>query len=636
MYKFLITLFACWVVSTAAALDIDGVMAKLGSADYSERQDARNDLMQTLAEATAPGVDSEELRMLEDGLGPYLDGELPLASRLYLIGMFELFGSARSVDVLYPLLENSDEKVRDSVRRALSTIPGDRAGTYLISGLEKSAPAEKVHYIAALAYRGDPATAPVIANELKSDVAEVVVAVAQALGVLGNKDVVSDLLAAHKAAKADTLLAIEASLLNIGVDVDVAVKLVKKGRFAATRLVAYQQLKELDAKRADRVLRGVLSNPAYSGRALFLREVMVNGSEADRLSLVEGLEDASDVDRLVIVTAIGDLGLSEFEPQTLALLADTEGVVQARVIETLGVVGGEASFGPLNRIYRLNPKTDGIVSAMARLRTESADKRFLDVAQSGPDTATQVEAIRILALRNSDGGTALLNAIARDSVDGTLRKAAFTALETIGDVESLKVLSSVVLSKGELTRPAQRSLKRLSTNFGAADYLWTEVYKPALDGAVDSDARAGLVLILDGIAGEESLAYLKEVVMDPSSGLESSAQSTLMRWPYIESADVWVEIVSAEGASAKEISMGERAIKRALTNKDIDGKAVVKLNLALRAVQNAPSVDFKLAILSCYEGTLLRWEKESIKSVFKPLLDDPDVSEVVKAILDFS
>ncbi|MGJ8652256.1 MAG: HEAT repeat domain-containing protein [Opitutaceae bacterium] len=629
MYKKTITLLACLLASSAFAIDMDAIVGKLGSDDFSSRQSARLELKQSLAEATAPGMTADELRAIEAGVIAQLDGKLPLSERLYLIRMLEVFGTADSAQSLYPLLGDAEPEVRDSARRALAVIPGEAATGYLIAGLSRGAVEQRASYIDALVYRGTTSAAPEISKLLQSRDEVLVRAAALALGQLGDKAVVADLLAARDAVSSDQKLFIEAALLDLGVDSDTAYMLAGQGSNVAIRAGAFEQLCAQDVTRATAVLTAILSKPEIEGADRFLAEAMRH--EDTQAFLANALPTSIQDDQLVVVVAIGEMGLSQYESQLIALAEGQSGDFHIALIDALSRIGSDASFKLVYDAFQANPRDSMLAAAVARLPAPKADQQSLETVKNGSDMNERVTAMKILELRNVEGATGCLNGIASQPGDVKVREAAIKSLEVIGDLETIRIFVELIVSQDEQARAAQRSLKRLAQNLDAADTIWKQVFVPALESASSDDAREGLMLIMDAVACEAALAYLRGFAIDPNATLHTSALRTLERWPNATSGEVWLDVASTSGMPEKTISTAEKTLKKWLSKNDrgMEGQLV---DLAVLVLKECPSPEFKLAILEVYEQPPSR-QKRRIKSAFKQFANDPDIGATVQQIL---
>lgn len=633
MYHKTISLLACLAVTCAQAAGLGGLVDQLRTPADPARHEVRQEILLLLADATRPGADRNAYLRLEAELIAQLKTPLPRTERLYLIRMLELFGEEASVTALRPLLGDEDKEVRTSAQRALAGISGKAGTGELETGLSQGKAEDRAAYIDQLAYVGDAAAVEKIEKLRQSNDPKIAAAATLALGKLKNKKALPALLKAHQTAAAHDKIFIEAALLNIGVDADTANLLAKTGASDSIRGNAFQQLTALDSKRADTMLSAVITQPDFNARGLFVAHAINHGSAAAKTQLIQHLATAPLDDQLIIVTAIGTNGWSQYEPQVLALAPTAQGELLDAVVDTLGKTGSDASFDPIYQALVANPKNKTFPIALARLRAPSADKNLLaTVANSNGDINDRVAAIKVLELRNTPGAAQQLNGIAQTaSAPKELRLASFRALENIGDLKSAHVLAGLIRANDPLLNPVQLSLKRFALNFGAPEVIWTEIYEPALRPTVDRQVQENFLLILDAVACQPSLDALAKVIATPTSELHAAAISTLKRWPDYTACSIWIDIAAAPNASADDIANAQAALVR--TFKANDAKTEnQRIKLAVQAIQQGPNAAFKQAILSCYENANAKL-RQKLKPMFKPLANDPDVGALVKTYL---
>ena len=187
---FLRSLFFALVLVTGGCVStprLSKPFEALGSDDNALRERARTELKASLAEATAPGALGDAAQALEAKVIAQIDSALPLSERLYLIRLLELFGGEASLEVLSGYLHSDEPEVRDSARRALSSIPAPQAADRLLEALREGTPADRRALIDMLVYRDDSRAVALITKSLQSDDAGLVEASAIALGKLGRK-----------------------------------------------------------------------------------------------------------------------------------------------------------------------------------------------------------------------------------------------------------------------------------------------------------------------------------------------------------------------------------------------------------------------------------------------------------------
>ena len=350
--------------------------------------------------------------------------------------------------------------------------------------------------------------------------------------------------------------------------------------------------------------------------------------------VVAHLPGASVSDQLVIITEIGEQGFVAYEEQLLALLPQSEGIFRASLIHALGNVGGDASFEPLYQAFSANTKDDNAANALARVKAPSADQKALATVESGADLDARIASIKVLELRNTSGATTLLNGIISGTADATLKEAAFKSLESIGDDGSIQSLLKLIIGGDAQSKPAQRSLKRLSLNFGAAEYQWNELYLPALNVAANDSARQALIQILDGVACEPVVIYLREILLDRDSTLRPAAMTVLQRWPLREglyAGDLWLAIGSDESATEQEINNSVRALKKMLKHREYAFQ-FAQIDLLVAIAQSNFPLEYKLELLRLYDDPKVHFNPGlygHVKQGLNKVKDDPLLSAQV-------
>ncbi len=631
MKKILFPLILCCSLTSVFAVDLNSSLQALRSEDAVARDAGQSALQAALNAATAPTA-AADLEMLEAAVIQQLSDSHDRMERLYLMRLLGLYGREASVAPLYPLLGDADARVRDGARRALASIGTAQAQEHLIVGFLRGPAEDRIGYIDTLVYLGDGSVAPVIAEALSDSDEQVVQSAAMALGKLGNRAVIPALESARRGAVGDVKLALELGLLDLGVDADLAYQLVGHGSHETVRVAAFEQLLLQDPVRANQVLHGVFAKSDVVGRSLFLTKALALGSAATRSAIIEHMKTASDVDRLLIVAAIGNHQIEGYESEMLALMPEAEGLLRDNLISTLGTVGGDESFEVLYEVFKANARDANAANALARLKAPSADAKALKTVEEGADLDSRIAALKVLELRNASGATAAVNRLISQPGDPKIRGAAMKAGESIGDLETVKLLTEMILNSGELTRPAQLSLKRLSIHLNAGDFLWDRIYLPALTAAQNDAGRENLIMVLDGSDSPKALQYLKQQVLGHGA-LSQAALKTLARWPSFQVGELWIEIAEDAAASASDLKAAEKGIVRVITSNQIEAKPKQKVQFAVKAVERGQTVDFKLGILSGAFDQPQGNQKGAMKQVLKSLLDDPDVGEKVKALL---
>ncbi len=584
---------------------------------------AVNDL---IVKATA-----EELEPIEDKLiAIVVSTNATPEAKWFSCRMLQRVGTEKCVGVLGGLL--CDETMSHYARLTLERlVESDDAGKVLIKALDKAPDDVKIGIMGSLAARADEKAVKAIARQTRSENAAVSQAAMAALGSIGGKQ-------AKKAiakAKIDTVgvLAKDAGLLErvAPVDADVAADLAINGINPGIRAGAFVKLTELDGAHAKRVFADVLAQPDDPIRASVLRTAMESDFDGIRNEVVASLPQIGLKDQKVVLGAISDLHLTQYEKSVLDLLADVSDQLRDSVIRTLASIGGEACFEGLYQEYQRSPGKV-VTDAIIQLPIPAVDARLMAAVAENGDVDRRLAALAPLVLRNPEGCVDLLNTLVLPGQPEALRKASIKALQSVGNVASCKVLVDIIVQRDELMKDAQSSLKRLSLSMNQSDAIWRVAFKPVLEGG-DLIASEALLDIMDGVATGDSLTYLKTQLTSRDNPLHGAAFDALKRWPRFEAGDVWVNMVADTNAVPEEIAAAERGLKRILTRNEIKADKDRKLALAVMAIQQAPSTEFKQSILMCYAKPDADTKKRMKKS-FAVLLDDEEIASQVQALLE--
>ncbi|MDP4878362.1 MAG: HEAT repeat domain-containing protein, partial [Opitutales bacterium] len=492
--------------SLASATEITSSLQNLSSDNHKVQTEARNALKLEFADAEG----SDYLAMEAEIIGQ-IDGGLPLENRLYLIRLLEWFGSSASVPTLAALLDDSDPKVQGSARRALASISGDEARIALEQALREASDSQAPALLDALAYRKESRSFGLIEESLESSNAHVVQAAAIALTKFGSADAIPALKKALQGAGV-AKLEIARALLSIGADVETAKQIFVDSDNPAVRVLAFEDLMRQDSSAAKVALQSLLATDASVGRSQIIHSAIMRGDDSLRSLCLERLPSASLADKILIVTAIGEADLEQYEADILLELSQAgDAQLRERCIDALGNIGTDRSFDALFDAILAQPKSDVVLNALARLNAPSADIKAVESLRNARlPVADRIASMRVMELRNSPGALEQLNAIAADSsADSKLRESVFKTLESLGNFETIGIFFGVIQDGGALMRPAQRSLKRLSLNLRSPDALWAEFFKPAISEAASDDDRERYIEVLDGVNSRHALNYLK-------------------------------------------------------------------------------------------------------------------------------
>ena len=620
-------LISLWVATSITwASDVSSLVANLDSTDFEARQSARLELRQTLVDAgfwQRRGMEKELLKVV----GPAQS----FATRDWAIRMLELVGNSGSVKTLTSLLHDENPHIRDDARRALMAIPSSSATKALERALSAAKPEEEAGFIDALAYRGEARSVRVLTAVLLNGPPKSASRAALALGKIRGSSAVSALIKKYPSATGVLKRDIELALIDAGLqDKDLAQTLAMSGQTGSIRVAAFERLTALDPPAAQVVLDEVLAKSDFPKRKVMIRKAVSSKIQGD---LMARLSSLAEEEQAIVLGAMADQRLSQYESIVLALLPNASVANQPLVVQTLGQIGSDASYQPLFELFLAGGRDREVAAALARLNAPSADAKLLSVAQGPQSIADRISALRLLVLRNTEGVTTLLNGFSELGNEPELRKAAFKGLEVVGNTESLNKLLGYVVEGDPLTFQAQGSLKKLSVSIGVPDYLWTESYEPVLRRAANDEVRGKVIEILDGISGERAAAYLQDLVMTQSP-LRTDALKVLSRWTDLSAGEVWLAIEAAPTASDADRAMALSALKRLFSSDRITGDDRARVDLGVKAIQQISTVDFKRAILSSFKGKNPWTTSQQIGMSFPVLLSDPDIAVQVQALIE--
>ena len=347
--------------------------------------------------------------------------------------------------------------------------------------------------------------------------------------------------------------------------------------------------------------------------------------------LLKNLDSRAPEDQLIILSGILEQKITSAEASVIALLSSEDQAVRKRAIFTLGVIGGSASFSTLYALF-LNEFEKDVSNALAMLDIATIDNELFKIVEKSPDHKQLSAATQLLAMRNAEGATELLNRMIAPDNSDDLRVECMKALEVLGTLESCQAMARFIVSGDSVKRPAQKSLKRLCLNYGDPDLLWNSVFVPALNTAANDAIRADLLVIADAVAGDDLLAYIQKKIFDTGSPLRSTALKTLQRWPNMEASEVWLELISMPNVSASDINAAQSGLGRMVKSKEVEGWEKLKLDQIVVAVEKAPTPEFKKAMVNLYlkpNGYIQHY----LHDAFEQFANDLDISSEVSAVL---
>jgi HEAT repeat protein len=621
-----------------------GLIAPLAGADVWDdlaqyKMDGEPDAPPVKVEALLRSTPSEEMGAVEGKLIAIVASTNSTdAAKWFSCRMLQRVGTEDCVPVLATLL--GDDTLSHYARLTLEHLTESQAAEKaLLEALQSAADPLKIGIIGSLAARGDEQAVSAIATFTQSTNAALSKAAIAALGRIGGKTAAAAIAKAlpgktPENVEREVRVAQQDSLLLTAdhMRVEDVQQLMSDGTHPGVRTGAFKILAKKDAGRALQALMAALPERAGLERASLIRAAMDTGDAAVLDRLVADLKGATLDDQRVLLAAIDELDLKHCETDVIDLLSGSDEKLREAAIYVLANIGGDASFEPLYKEYQRSA-APAVTFAISRLPVPAIDAKLLrTLSDSDAGMDKRLATLPPLVLRTPAGAVELMNRLAAPGQPDELRRALYKALESMGDYETCKMFAAAVMTDDTWRKPAQQSLKRLCLQMDKGDEIWRAAFKPALDTAPDDASREALLAIADGAAGREALRYLETVLKDPEHSLHDAARRSLVRWPHFDAGDAWLRILAAGAADTEDVAAAQRGIVRALSRGEIQARDDAKLQLAVKAIQQAPNTAFKQAIIDCYSKPSDRLRKQ-MRERFKPIQDDPDIGEQVQTLI---
>jgi len=612
------------------AQNIEEQINDLSSIDNNKQTAARNKIrnMLNVASIEAKEKDApEKLKAYEATLLSSLKSSKNDEQMIFIIRMLGLYGSEKAVATLATFLHKDNVRIHDEARRSLATIKGDEALKVLQTAFKKANDDNKAQYLDALLSFEDFKTVKLISSYLESSNENLQRATILAFSKRKEKAVVTDLWSLYTSTSDKVLKAyLENAFLAIGIESKLLAELISKSDNLSIKVGAFKQLL---ASSQGVSLGGIMSRASGKIKHQYIATVMYSNNQEQKNGLVNNFNTYTTTEQLTILEIIGDIKASQYETNVLALVNSDEAQIKDKAIAILGKIGTDKSYKILFSNYKNNPQDITSLNALAELNVPQIDTDMIKVLESASTSVQEKQnAMNLLAIRDASTNIKYINNFVSSSQATTeMKKAAFVVMEK-GDVESAKILMSYATGTGELVRPAQVSLKKLSTALSNNPQLWTEVYQPVLEGDKSEQAKINIIMILDGLPTNDVVAYLNKTATSSSSeSMKKAALSNLKRWTDFKAMKVLISLLKADNVTEAQTTSYCKQIKRLISFKSTDPE---KGNLTVEAVKAVSKVEDKLIILSGYEKADSR-DKRMLKSYVKKQLEGED-AQITKKI----
>lgn len=487
-----------------------------------------------------PGADAER-RMFARALVAELGRARPAAVKGFLIRQLRLAGGKEAAGALGGLL--LDEELCEYAAQALLTIR-EGAAEQLRRALPRATDENRLTIIQALGVLGDRASVPELLKAARDSDREVRLVALFALGKIGDPRAAETLKAATSAESVyERSKATDALLLF-------ARRLVAAGRKGeAGRL--YRELWENRTGPQERhvrcaALQGLAS--AFGAQAMDqLRSAMKSDDPQIRAVATEAAiaTPGEDITRKWIEQM--ESGIPGVRKGTLEILArrgdrvalraiveameDADESVRLAAIDAAAALGGEEAVRPLVRFLGGERDRERRAAELALQRMPGkAATRAIAGSLKGAPSRVRCGLLRILATRGEAANLDLVLSYTKDG-DESVRAAALEAAGALADVSAVpKLLDLMVRSRtSRERRAAEKSVLTVCAKTENKDDCAGPVL--AVLPRADTSARCSLLRVLGRIGGGRALEAVRSAVKARSPEVQDAAVRVLADWP---------------------------------------------------------------------------------------------------------
>ena len=428
-------------------------------------------------------------------------------------------------------LQSSEREVAHMAAAVCREIPGSAATRRLVSALPKMPPASKSLLIDALADRRDPAAESGLLRVVSDSDSAVRTRAIAALGVVGGAASVEALLTIAASGSAEDRTAAATSLERLrGADVDGRILRALDDSSPGVRARALEAaLRRSAAMPEDRVVRMAISDSG-DARSAALQALHQIGTSAAARPLLEALVKTPDEERDAIAGAV--VAIARREPSVVksvreALEQAASPVDRVALLTCLGDIGGREALQALT-VHAADKEPDVQIAALRALAewpTAEPIQLLRTLAANPPSSRARAVALRgYLRMLRLPGGAALADAprIYREALELTQsddeKRLVLSGLGSVGSREALAMARSLADQAALRAEAEQAMLSIASMTAGA----WPDETREALkhlaataqDDAIKQKA-ASLLATMDrfgdfALTWEVSPAYERE------------------------------------------------------------------------------------------------------------------------------
>jgi len=620
-------------LADAYAKVLAALLPDMSADDIGKRGGAQGEWSRICLRAGRPGAEDDRAAACQ-AMVAKLGADTPTAARVWLIRQLQWIGKAESVAALVTLLDDKDELVRESARRAVQDDPAPAAGQALVAALGKAAaPAWRIAVINACAARKDPAAVPGIVRALSAGDEAVACAAADGLGKIGG----AEAAAALAAAKARAQGKLQSHVLNsyllcadqfVKADKKDAALPIYQACYAAgipdrIRMAALRGLVMVKGEAAVPLLSVVIAGADAKMRAIalsFLTEMPGPGAAKAMAGMLPKLAPAAQAD---VLNELGNRGDAATRNTVLEYTKAADEAVRIAALKALGGVGGAADVQALAATAAgQGQEREAARYALDHLRGQAVDQAMVTALDSA-EAKVRPELLRAIAARRAPTAVTTLAKYAKDADDAT-RMEALKGIEAIGDEKVDDLLIDIVAKteKGEDRGAAERALSAITSRSSAKDAIGDAVTQ-ALAGA-GGQAKAALLRCLGKVGGTKAIEPVRAGLKDADAAVQDAALRTLADWPDGAAAADLLAIAQNDAKQTNQV-LALRGYVRLIT---VGNRPVPeKVKMCQEAMAAAKRPDEKRLVL----GPLSECRTLDAFKLAAPLLDQDGVKEEAAA-----
>jgi len=566
--KRLFLILSFFALLSTHAVEVESFVPRLAGDDYSERQNARNELQQAVFAATAPGADPAEAQALEAGILDVLASDAPEDAKFFLLQALPFIATQQSAMPVYRLTQGDNERLAQTAQLALAAMPA-----------ETKAPLRE---ISSVAIAGPQAVNP-LAGASPATLRE---------QALNSPNPAVSALAFQRylnaASLVDSVNLIEAVFNNPAVSG--RTQIIRLATLSDQRPVSgfiLARLQSLDPE-DQRTVLGAIADGA------------LRAQESRVLALAQG-QHSPTIDNAIFET-LGVIGTEESLPYLMQTYRTQSGDTRQLIAETIaGIPSPALDANLMQAVRRPGDSRVDIIELLAVRFPEGTVDTFNALLSADLTPQEQEALVKALeTLGNRETVAALVDRV-------------------------------LALHGSPAQRPTQLALKRIASGLNQPEALWNEIFRPAIQNATSAEA-ADLVIILDCVSCEPVLEYVQTQIVSGDPTLSRAALGALMRWPTVDGARAWLEIAQDPNAGDALKTRAWNGVYRAISSDNVKGPFSEKAEAAAAAYTASGDPEYRAKILAEFEGLTRWNEKRQTRDAFDPLKEDPEVAAMLSTL----